>query len=59
MTIILIMIIIIIVLIMMTFIICTPIQIISGYKIKMNEMGWARGTNGGHERYMKGFGGET
>jgi hypothetical protein len=45
--------------IMMVFMICTPRQIITGVQIKMNEMGGARGTHGGHESCIQGVGGET
>jgi len=39
--------------------ICTAHQIFSGDKIEKNEMGGACGANGGGERRMQGFGGET
>lgn len=44
---------------MIRFLICTLHQTISGDQIKMNEMGGARGTNGGNESWIQDVGGET
>jgi hypothetical protein len=39
--------------------ICTPYPILSGGKIKKNEMGWVCGAYGGGERCAQGFGREA
>jgi len=38
---------------------CTPHPILFGFKIEKNEMGVACSANGGEERRIQGFGGET
>jgi hypothetical protein len=38
---------------------CAVHQILFGDQIKKNEIDGACGTNGGQQRYIKGFGGDT
>jgi hypothetical protein len=44
--------------IMRSLILCTPLQILLGDKIKKNGMSVARSTYGGEERCIQDFGGE-